>query len=256
MPGRRALASGMTRTDLVVLHTADFPAWLTVLSVVSLAVAVALAGWTAVDVVRRPQHMRVMAVVWPVTMLFGGLLWLRLYLRWGRATLRGSDHEQRDVPLRISIATGASHCGAGCTLGDLVGELGVVAVPALATVAGLGTLFTDEMYARWVVDFVAAYLIGIAFQYFAIAPMAHQSPARSLWQAIKADTLSITSWQVGMYGLMALAQLVVLPAVVGGRAAVLTPQFWWVMQLAMLAGFATSYPVNWWLVRIGIKEAM
>lgn len=246
----------MSRTDLVILHTADFPTWLTVLSVASLAVAVALAGWTAVDVVRRPQPMRVMAVVWPVTMLFGGVLWLRLYLRWGRATLRGSDHEKRDVPLRISVATGASHCGAGCTLGDLVAELGTVALPGLAAVAGLGTLFSDEMYARWVVDFVAAYLIGIAFQYFAIAPMAHQSAGRSLWQAIKADTLSITSWQVGMYGLMAVAQLVVLPATFGGRAAVLTPQFWWAMQLAMLAGFATAYPVNWWLIRIGIKEAM
>jgi len=246
----------MTRTGLVVLQTADFPAWLTVLSVISLTVGVALAGWTAVDVARRPQHMRVMAVVWPVAMLFGGMLWLWLYLRWGRAAPRGFDQRQRDVPLWISVAKGANHCGAGCALGDLVAELGLVAAPGLATLAGLGTLFHDEMYARWVVDFVAAYVIGIAFQYFAIAPMVDQSAVRSLWQAIKADTLSITSWQVGMYGLMALAQLVVLPAVVGGRAAVLTPQFWWLMQLAMLAGFATSYPVNWWLVRIGIKEAM
>jgi len=28
------------------------------------------------------------------------------------------------------------------------------------------------------------------------------------------------------------------------------------MQLAMLAGFATSYPVNWWLIRSGLKEQM
>ncbi|WP_405083923.1 DUF4396 domain-containing protein [Paraburkholderia caribensis] len=28
------------------------------------------------------------------------------------------------------------------------------------------------------------------------------------------------------------------------------------MQLAMLAGFATSYPVNWWLIRSGVKEKM
>lgn len=59
-----------------------------------------------------------------------------------------------------------------------------------------------------------------------------------------------------MYGSMALAQLVVLPALASGRAAVLSAQFWWVMQLAMLAGFVTSYPVNWWLIRIGVKEAM
>jgi len=28
------------------------------------------------------------------------------------------------------------------------------------------------------------------------------------------------------------------------------------MQVAMLSGFATSYPVNWWLIRSGIKEKM
>jgi hypothetical protein len=28
------------------------------------------------------------------------------------------------------------------------------------------------------------------------------------------------------------------------------------MQIGMLAGFLTSYPVNWWLVRRGIKEKM
>jgi hypothetical protein len=35
-----------------------------------------------------------------------------------------------------------------------------------------------------------------------------------------------------------------------------SPVYWFMMQLAMLAGFLTSYPVNWWLVRKGIKEAM
>jgi hypothetical protein len=35
-----------------------------------------------------------------------------------------------------------------------------------------------------------------------------------------------------------------------------TPEFWFIMQLAMIAGFATSYPVNWWLIRAGIKEGM
>src|SRR5665647_2613302 len=113
-PGRRAVASGMTRTDPVVLHTADFPAWLTVLSVISLTVAIALAGWTAVDVARRPQRMRVMAVVWPVVMLFGGVLWLRLYLRWGRRATSTAVHPARamatvsDMTLRTVNQAGKS----------------------------------------------------------------------------------------------------------------------------------------------------
>jgi hypothetical protein len=28
------------------------------------------------------------------------------------------------------------------------------------------------------------------------------------------------------------------------------------MQIAMIFGFITSYPVNWWLIKSGIKERM
>jgi hypothetical protein len=28
------------------------------------------------------------------------------------------------------------------------------------------------------------------------------------------------------------------------------------MQIAMVAGFVTAYPVNWWLIKSGIKEKM
>jgi hypothetical protein len=32
--------------------------------------------------------------------------------------------------------------------------------------------------------------------------------------------------------------------------------FWFMMQIAMCCGFITSYPVNWWLIRKGVKEPM
>jgi hypothetical protein len=31
---------------------------------------------------------------------------------------------------------------------------------------------------------------------------------------------------------------------------------WFMMQLAMLTGFVTAYPVNRWLIKAGIKESM
>ena len=34
------------------------------------------------------------------------------------------------------------------------------------------------------------------------------------------------------------------------------PEFWFMMQLAMLAGFLTSYPANAVLIGAGIKESM
>ncbi len=129
-------------------------------------------------------------------------------------------------------------------------------VAAAAVAAGAGWLVSDEMYARWTVDFVLAFLIGIALQYAAIVPMRRLSRGRGLLEAVKADTLSITAGQLGMYGLMALVQLVLAPAWFGGRLPVASVQFWAAMQLAMLVGFATSAPANAWLLRRGIKEPM
>lgn len=34
------------------------------------------------------------------------------------------------------------------------------------------------------------------------------------------------------------------------------PSYWFLMQIAMMAGFLTTVPVNAWLIRAGIKEAM
>jgi Domain of unknown function (DUF4396) len=42
----------------------------------------------------------------------------------------------------------------------------------------------------------------------------------------------------------------------GPELAKTNPVFWFMMQIAMLVGFCTSYPVNWWLLQRGIKEKM
>lgn len=86
--------------------------------------------------------------------------------------------------------------------------------------------------------------------------MRQLAPLRDLWQAIKVDALSLTAWQVGVYGFMALASFVVFRRALGVRLAPASTEFRFMTQIAMLCGFATSYPVNWWLLRSGIKEAM
>jgi hypothetical protein len=62
------------------------------------------------------------------------------------------------------------------------------------------------MFAVWILDFVLAFVFGIAFQYFTIKPMRNLSVRDGLVEALKADTLTVTGWQIGMYGLMAFAQ--------------------------------------------------
>jgi hypothetical protein len=74
--------------------------------------------------------------------------------------------------------------------------------------------------------------------------------------AIKADTLSLTAWQIGMYGFMAFAYFYIFRIAIGAELRTDTVEFWFMMQIAMIFGFLTAYPVNWWLIRIGIKEKM
>lgn len=242
------------------------PNWLHTLAIASLTVAVVCAIAIAIDVARHPQQMWIMNVVWPVSVLFGSVMWSLAYVRYGRlATRERSEAARRrdetspskkETPFWAKVGKGASHCGSGCTLGDLCAEWLAVLAPVVATWFGWRWLFQEKMFAVWVLDYLFAFGFGIAFQYFTIKPMRHLSVGKGLWQAVKADTLSLTAWQLGMYGFMAIAAFVLFRSLLRVHLEPATVEFWFMMQIAMLCGFVTSYPVNWWLIRSGIKEAM
>ena len=243
-----------------------FPMWLHILSWLALAIGGASAVIAAIDVFRHPQHMSIMNVVWPTTALFGGPLTLWMYFRYGRLATHQKMHavmekrqeppSKKETPFSIMVAKGALHCGSGCMIGDIAAEWLAFVLPAVAIWVGWHSVFSEKIYAVWVLDFVFAFALGIVFQYFAIVPMRKLSPGQGIVAALKADTLSLIAWQVGMYGFMAFAQLYLLRHMLGHRAEVNTPEFWFMMQVAMIAGFITAYPVNWWLISSGIKEKM
>jgi Domain of unknown function (DUF4396) len=226
------------------------PEWLTVLALVSLALAGVSAALVSYDIYGRGhrQQMGVMEAVWPVTALYlGPLGWLG-YRRFGRL---GSPRfrDERGVGAaygeRVSVGIGTSHCGAGCTLGDIAG--------AWIVLAAGWKLLGLALPAEYVVDFALAFVLGIAFQYFAIAPMRGLGLRDGIAEALKADTLSLVAFEVGLFGWMAVMQLVLFtaPHLAPDHAA-----YWFLMQIGMAIGFMTSYPANAWLQRRGIKEAM
>jgi Domain of unknown function (DUF4396) len=230
------------------------PEWLNVFAVVSLIVA----GISFLIIVwdlfaGHPQMMWIMNIVWPITALYAGPLAVIAYFKAGRlstnqsvgrAKARGKRNPGKEKPFWQIVGVGATHCGSGCTLGDLVAEWIVFAAPIV--------IFGQKIFGSWLLDYIFAYLFGIAFQYFTIKPMKDLSPGQGLWVAIKADTLSLTAWQVGMYGWMAIATFLIF----GHEIDKTSPVFWFMMQIAMLAGFLTAFPVNWWLIRKGVKEPM
>jgi hypothetical protein len=242
------------------------PVWLHDLSLAALLLGLVCALVILADVIRHPQHIGIMNVVWPVTALFGTGITLWGYFRYGRlATHKKAQaamqrHEEmpskKETPFPMMVAKGASHCGSGCTLGDILAEWLVFLVPAVAVWFGSHSVFGERMFAVWIVDYLFAFVIGVAFQYFTIKPMRSLSVGEGLVQAVKADTLSLTAWQVGMYGFMAFASLYLFRSLLGVELETNMAEFWFMMQIAMLCGFVTSYPVNWWLIRKGIKERM
>jgi hypothetical protein len=62
--------------------------------------------------------------------------------------------------------------------------------------------------------------------------------------AVKADTLSLTAWQVDMYGFMALAYFIILRRGFETDLKTDTVEFWFMMLIAMILGFITSYPIK------------
>lgn len=224
--------------------------WLTILAWASLASAFATAGCIIYDIYGHGyrQKMSVMEAVWPVTALyFGPLAWWG-YRRWGRLSSSRHLRETRAEAAYgepVSVAIGVSHCGAGCTVGDIIGAWVVLA---------LGwQLLGLALPVEYIADFTLALSLGIAFQYFAIAPMRGLGFRDGLVAAFKADVLSLTAFEIGLFGWMAVMQLVLFSHLH------LTPDhaaYWLLMQIGMILGFATAYPVNVWLIRRGIKEAM
>jgi hypothetical protein len=229
------------------------PTWLTVLSWVALGVAFASAAWILADIYGRgyrQRHMPVMEAVWPITALYFGPVAIWGYHRFGRPPssrwLRehGLRHPS-DKPRWAGVAVDVSHCGAGCTLGDILAEFGVFAVGA--TVAGA------TLWAEYIGDYLLAVALGLVFQYFAIAPMRGLSFRKGIVAAAKADILSLTAFEVGLFGWMALTAFVFFP---NPHLMPTSPVFWFLMQIGMIVGYFTSWPANVWLIRRGIKEAM
>ncbi|OZI61790.1 DUF4396 domain-containing protein [Bordetella genomosp. 11] len=212
------------------------------IAVVYIGLCLFSAAWTIADMYAwgHRQPMKVMEAVWPLTMLYWGPVGLAAYYWFGR------PHPGREArgkpPMWQAVFKGASHCGAGCALGDFIGDW-------IAFLCAL-TLFGSELAGKIAAGFAFAYVLGIAFQYFSVAPMRHLGVAQGLWAAVKIDTVSLVAYEIGMFAWMAL-RTAVYPDLKPTQAS-----YWFMMQIAMIVGFGTTYPVNWWLIRRGIKERM
>jgi hypothetical protein len=177
----------------------------TLIAWISLGIAFLCALVIAIDEIGHPQQMWIMNIVWPVTALYLSVFALWGYFRIGRGmaknAMQGMSHEvskgqiqqqdntkgwktSRDPNWR-QTAISDTHCG------DIVAEFSLFA-PGW-------TLFGKALYAEYAGDLLLAWLFGIAFQYFAIAPMRNLSLARKARQKLGPEALC-PNWPEGLKG--------------------------------------------------------
>ncbi len=122
-------------------------------------------------------------------------------------------------PTWATVLIGVSHCGAGCVLGDLVGEW---------LVYGTGVSINGQMlWPALLIDYAFALLFGIVFQYCSIAPMSGEYGLKTLVRAAKADILSLTAFELGLFGWMVAYQVGIWHYQLQTNSWV----YWWQMQV-------------------------
>ena len=125
------------------------------------------------------------------------------------------------------------HCLTGCAIGEWIGL-------AIGVSLGLNPWIT--MGLATVLGFASGYTLGLL-------PLVRQG--QSWAQAFKTiwlgETISIAVMEFAMN---------FTDYHVGGvqAASILAPQFWLGFLVALPAGFAIAWPVNWWLLRSSVKK--
>lgn len=169
---------------------------------------------------------------------YTGVIGAFLYVLGCREPLPGL-HE-RYVAARWRQALGSTmHCVAGDGAGILAGAV-------LASVLDLSDL------AEVILEYVLGFAFGWAiFQALFMRDMAGGSYRLSLARTFVPELLSMNLLMAGMIPTMMILRTRIPPA-----AEPTTPSFWFVMSIALLVGFITAYPMNWWLVTYHLKHGM
>lgn len=196
------------------------------------------AAYVVYDLVARTPEMTVMKWGWALVTLYTGPVGLVVYWLSCREPAPGT-HEKFVAPLWKQSVGSTIHCLAG-------DATGIIAAAVL----------TSSLRLPMGLDAAVEYLTGFAFGLFIFQALFMKDMlGGSYWQAVRgtwlAEWLSMNAVMAGMVPVM-----VVLMTRDMRAMEPTSPRFWGVMSLAALAGAALAYPVNWWLVRAGLKHGM
>jgi len=177
--------------------------------------------------------MRTMRWGWVLITLYTGVFALIAYWFLHRA----SAGETLEPPLWEQTVESTIHCVAGDATGILF---------ATVITIWLGLPMSLEV----TIEYLAGFAVGLfVFQARCMMP----SVAGRYWRVVKstllAQTLSMNVLMAGMIPVMVVLMSRDMSAMEPSSV-----RFWGTMSLALMVGTVMTYPVNWWLVKRGLKH--
>ncbi|MBW4055613.1 MAG: DUF4396 domain-containing protein [Proteobacteria bacterium] len=193
--------------------------------------------FVAVDIQSTPESP---VLKWGFILLtaYTGPLGAFLYVLGCREPLPGM-HERYVATRWRQVLGSTMHCVAGDGVGILAGAV-------IASIFHLSK--TTDIALEYVLGFGFGWSI---FQALFMREKAGGSYRQALTSAFFPELLSMNCLMAGMVPVMVLATASIPASRDPSR-----PAFWFVMSMALLFGFITAYPMNWWLVSRHMKHGM
>ncbi len=214
-------------------------AWIDVVVLVWIALTLGATAYVAWDAYTNNPELTVMKWGWVLVTLYTGLLGAVLYVMSCKEPRPGT-HERFVTPLWKQSVGSTIHCVAG----DATGIVFAATITAL-----LG-------FPMWV-DIIVEYAFGFAFGLFIfqalfMKDMMGGSYRKALSKSLIPEWLSMNMVMAGMIPAMVLLMM-------GQDMRAMEPRnvlYWGAMSASITVGFAVAYPVNLWLVAVGLKHGM
>jgi hypothetical protein len=194
--------------------------------------------FVVIDIWRTTPESPVLKWAFVILTAFTGPVGAFFYVLGCREPLQGT-HEQYIATRWRQVLGSTMHCVAGDGIGIVVG-------------AAIGSVLALTLWPDFLLEYALGFGFGWAFfQALAMRDMAGGSYAQSLRMTFLPELLSMNLLMAGM----TLTSRFAMRRVDGGDDPA-RPQFWFIMSIALMAGFVCAYPINWWLVANHMKHGM
>src|SRR5467141_1051938 len=195
--------------------------------------------FVAIDQYRNNPEPVVMKWGFILVTLYMGAIGLLLYVLADKEP-RPGEHEEFIRPLWKQGVGSTIHCVAGDATGIIL---------AAATTAVLGL----PMWIDLIVEYLAGFAFGLfIFQTLFMQSMMGGSYLENLRKSFAPEFISMNFMMAGMAPVMSFLMM-------GRDMRAMEPTellFWGVMSIGVIAGFATAYPWNVWLVAQALKHGL